>query len=329
MQSLITLLAGHGVPVVFAVTLAARAGAPLPAAPLLVVAGGLAATPPVAGPGPWLLAFAAALLANLAGDAIWFAAGRRHGRRVMGLLCRLSLSPDSCVRQSESLMTRWGGAALVAAKFVPGVSVVAAPMAGALGMSAARFVAWDLLAGGVWSLLFLGLGAIFWREVDAVLAGLGQAGAAAGLALVALLAGFAGWRAWRRRRFLRALAMQRIGVDELRALIDDRAGQGAPAPVIVDVRGADGTRLDPRRIPGARSVALPEVVRALQSVPRDQEIVVYCNCPNEASAAMAARALAARGYHRVRPLAGGLEAWAEAGHPVAVHEEAGTERTAQ
>lgn len=329
MQALMSLLASHGVPVVFVVTLAARAGAPLPAAPLLVVAGGLAATPPVAGPGPWLLALAAAVLANLAGDALWFAAGRRHGRRVMGLLCRLSLSPDSCVRQSESLMTRWGGSALVAAKFVPGVSVVAAPMAGALGMPVARFVAWDLLAGGVWSLLFLGLGAVFWREVDAVLAALGQAGAFAGVLLVALVAGFAGWRWWRRRRFLRLMAVQRIGVGELRGLLDTHAAHGTPPPLILDVRGADGARLDPRRIPGARSVALQDVVAHAQHLPRDHPIVTYCNCPNEASAAIAAQALAARGHTRVRPLEGGLDAWADAGHPLAAHDEPATVRAAQ
>lgn len=312
MQALMSLLAEHGLLIVFLVTLAARAGVPVPAAPLLVMAGGLAAGPAGSATPPWWWALGLAIVANVAGDALWFAAGRRYGHRVMGLLCRLSLSPDSCVRQSETMMTRWGGSALVAAKFVPGVSVVAAPMAGALGMSVPRFVAYDIVAGAIWSGLFLGLGAAFSQQVDAVLAALADAGMAAGLLLLAVVAGFAGWRWWRRRRFLQSLAMQRISVDELRQLMQ------APdaAPVLIDVRSGTAGQLDPRRIPGARPVALPDIVAHAAGLPRDAHIVLYCNCPNEASAALAAQRLAGQGFTRVRPLAGGLEAWAAAGHPV-------------
>lgn len=313
MQALMSLLVEHGLLLVFLVTLAARAGVPVPAAPLLVMAGGLSAGPAGSPTAPWWWALGLAILANLAGDALWFVAGRRFGHRVMGLLCRLSLSPDSCVRQSETMMSRWGGSALLAAKFVPGVSVVAAPMAGALGMSVPRFVAYDVLAGALWSGLFLGLGAAFSQQVDAVLAALADAGLAAGLLLVAVVAGFAGWRWWRRRRFLQSLAMQRISVAELHAL---QQADGPAAPVLIDVRSATAGQVDPRRIPGAVAVALPDVVAHAASLPRDAQIVLYCNCPNEASAALAARRLAGHGFTRARPLAGGLEAWAAAGHPV-------------
>jgi membrane protein DedA with SNARE-associated domain len=129
------LLAQHGVLLVLAASFAARAGLPVPAAPLVVVAGALSVT----GTLPFWPMAAASVAGNLFGDAIWFAAGRRYGHRVMRLLCQLSLSPDSCVRQSETLIARWGGSALIAGKFVPGVSAVAPPMAGALGMSLARF----------------------------------------------------------------------------------------------------------------------------------------------------------------------------------------------
>src|SRR6185369_14277282 len=131
-------------------------------------------------------AFAAAIVANVAGDAAWFAAGRRHGHRMMRLLCRISLSPDSCVRQSETLIARWGGRSLIAAKFVPGVSVVAAPMAGALAMRWRTFGFFALLSGALWSALYLGLGWLFRREIRRildVLAGMGSA-ALAGLVLV-------------------------------------------------------------------------------------------------------------------------------------------------
>ena len=128
MHDLVALLLAHGALIVFAVTLAARIGAPVPASPLLVVAGSLVE----AGQISLAAVLAVSIAANVIGDGIWFGAGRRYGYQVLKLLCRISMSPDSCVRQSESFITRWGGSSLIAAKFVPGVSVVAAPMSGAL-----------------------------------------------------------------------------------------------------------------------------------------------------------------------------------------------------
>ena len=327
MQDLIALVIAHGTWLVFGVTFAARLGVPVPAAPLLVIAGALAvgsqnAAGAVSGAAAAAAAaaafstFALAIAANILGDAAWFWAGRRHGYKVLKRLCRISISPDSCVRQSETFITRWGGASLIVAKFVPGVSVVAPPMAGALGMSALAFLGWDTLAAAIWAGGLMAVGMVFSAQIQQVLAVLASLGVAAleGLAVVALAyLVYLGWRTWRRRVFLRALAMPRIEVAELRALLD-----GGHAPVIIDVRSAGGRAVDARRIPGAIAVGLGEIearvaeLRAL--VGAEREIVLYCNCPNEASAALAARAFAKAGFTRVRPLAGGLEAWVAAGH---------------
>jgi len=301
-QELVDLLLHHGVLIVFVATLAARIGAPVPAAPLLVVAGGLSA----AGQFSLAAAFGVAMLANVAGDAVWFWGGRRHGHRVMRLLCRISLSPDSCVRQSESLITRWGGNSLIAAKFVPGVSVVAAPMAGALAMSWRRFLSFELVGAALWTSVFLGLGMLFSEQIQQILDVMAGTGAGALAALVLVLAALLALRYWRRRRFLREVDMPRMHVDELRALISDGRD-----PVIVDVRSASSVDLDGRSIPGALHMQLHEVSDKARDLPRDREIVLYCNCPNEVSAARAARMLAAHGLQRVRPLAGGLDAWFE------------------
>jgi membrane protein DedA with SNARE-associated domain/rhodanese-related sulfurtransferase len=309
MTTLISLTLEHGVLLVFLVTLAARAGAPLPASPLLVVAGGVAQ----AGQLSLAAVLVVAVVANVLGDALWFYAGRRFGHRVLGLLCRISMSPDSCVRQSEALVTRWGGSALVAAKFLPGVSVVAAPMAGALGMSVRRFVAYDVLAGLVWAAVFLGLGMVFSDQIEGLLAMLANAGLAAGAVLLLAIGAFIAWRYLRRRRFLRRTAMARISVGELDALLASGA-----QPVIIDVRSLDAATADPRRIPGARLVGLTEMEQHAPQLPLDREIVLYCNCPNEASAAMAASVLSAWGLRRVRPLTGGIDAWEAAGLPVAL-----------
>ncbi|MGE5115137.1 MAG: rhodanese-like domain-containing protein [Betaproteobacteria bacterium] len=301
MRDLIALLVDHGVLIVFLVTLAARIGVPVPASPLLVVAGGMV----VADRMSLAATVAASVLANVLGDGAWFQAGRRWGHRVMRLLCRISLSPDSCVRQSESLIARWGGSSLVAAKFLPGISVVAAPMAGALAMPVPRFLAYAVVAGAIWTGLYLALGAVFSDQIQRVLDIMADTGTVAGVVLLAVLAVLLALRWWRRRGALRDAAMARITADELRELI-----AGGHEPVIVDVRSAAGTQIDQRRLPGAIALPLEEIERrAVTLLPRDRDIVLYCSCPNEVSAARAARLLADLGFHRARALAGGLDGW--------------------
>ncbi|MGJ7522611.1 VTT domain-containing protein [Variovorax sp. LT1P1] len=308
MQELLSLATERGVAVVFLATLAARLGAPIPASAVLVVAGGLAAMGQI----PLWSTVLGALLGNLLGDAAWFYAGRRFGHRIMRLLCKVSLSPDTCVRQSESLITRWGGMSLIAAKFVPGVSVVAPPMAGALHMSTARFVGFDTLAALLWSAAFLIPGWLFSTQIQSVLDAMADAGAAALLVLLVAVAAGIGLRYWRRRAMLRAIDIPRITVDELKALM----ASDVP-PVVIDVRSAAGTEIDPRRIPGAIVVHLQDMKknRGIPDLPADRDVIVYCNCPNEVSAALGARLLAAQGVRQPRPLAGGLEAWLAAGRP--------------
>ena len=302
----------HGVAVVFIATLAARLGAPVPASAVLVVAGGLIA----AGQLPLGSIVAAAILANLLGDAAWFYAGRFFGNRVMRLLCKISMSPDTCVRQSESLITRWGGSALIAAKFVPGVSVVAPPMAGALHMTLRRFVAFDILAAAIWVAAFLIPGWLFSAQIEVVLEAITDASTLAMVVLLIAVAAALALRYWRRRNTLMAIDMPRIGIDELHALMAT-----ATPPLVIDVRSEATTHLDQRRIPGAINVrlqdlrsgkTLPELLQ-LSDWPEDREIVLSCDCPNEVSAAMAARLLASRGVMHARPLAGGLEAWVASG----------------
>ena len=302
MRDLIPLLVAHGVLVVFAVTLLARAGAPVPAAPLLVVAGGLSA----AGQMSFLGTLVASVLANVLGDAVWYQAGRWRGHRVMRLLCRISLSPDTCVRQSEGILARWGGRSLVAAKFLPGISVVAAPMAGALGMSWRRFVAYDLGAGVIWTLAFAGLGAVFAGQIVVVLDVMTEFGAIATVAIVIALAVTITARWLRRRWMLSDRYAPRIAVHELRELI--RRGE---APIVIDVRSPIAMLQDTRRVPDAIVATLAQLPETARDLPRDREIVLYCNCPNEVSALRGVRLLAEQGHHRVRALQGGLDAWLE------------------
>jgi membrane protein DedA with SNARE-associated domain/rhodanese-related sulfurtransferase len=302
MRDLIPLLVAHGAAIVFAITLAARVGAPVPAAPLLVVAGGVG----MSGRVSLAVVLLVAIVANVIGDAVWYQAGRWRGHRVMKLLCRISLSPDTCVRQSETILSRWGGSSLIAAKFLPGVSVVAAPMAGALGMSWQRFLSFAIVAALIWSALFLALGMAFSRQIDDVLAVMAQAGTVTALVIAIVLGALIGYRWAKRRMMLSDRYAPRISVQELREQI--RRGE---APVVIDVRSQIPEYANEPRVPGALAYTLAQLPDVVATLPRDREIVLYCSCPNEASAVRGARILGEHGLHRTRALRGGLYAWLE------------------
>jgi rhodanese-related sulfurtransferase len=98
--------------------------------------------------------------------------------------------------------------------------------------------------------------------------------------------------------------MTRITVAELRQKLD--AGEN---PLIFDLRAdsGDGEELI---IPGAVRISMDELGKSTD-IPRDRDIIVYCACPNEISAARVALKLRQNGFTRVRPLKGGIDAWRE------------------
>ena len=310
MHELIALVTAHGALLVFAATLAARIGAPVPAAPFLVIAASLSAGVPSS----LLAVFAVTIVASTLGDGAWFLAGRRYGYRMLKVLCQISMSPDSCVSQSESFFERWGGTTLIAAKFVPGISVIAPPIAGVLKMPMLVFLGYEVLASAVWAIVFMGLGLIFSNQVQAVLDALSTMGMAAFATLAVVVLLYLATRYWRRRTFLASMEIQRISVHALHELIE-----GGRTPVIIDVRSDVGRSIDTRRIPGALEIALDDIVRAARDLSKAHDIILYCNCPNEASAAVAAKRLVDAGHTTARPLAGGLEAWIAAGHRIEHH----------
>lgn len=306
-QHLFALLAEYGVWPVFGLVLIERLGAPLPALPIMIIAGALAADGRLH---PALLA-GSALAACLIGDALWFAAGRKYGARVLRLLCRISLSPDACVKQSETRFERWGGPLLLVAKFVPGLANMAAPVAGAIRLPWRAFLLFSGLGSVIWVAVSAGLGLLFHAQVQEVFAWLEKMGSVAIAIVAVLLAAYIGIKWWERQRLYRRLRMARISVHDLWRLM-----QQGQRPVVVDVRSKVARRVDPRGIPGALALEMENLGAHLHLLPRDREIVLYCTCPNEESAARVAKLLMDAGYTQVRPLHGGLDAWVDAGHPV-------------
>lgn len=301
------LIAEYGLALVFANVLVEQLGLPIPAIPTLVVAGALAAEGELSSPAVFGVAFVACMM----GDAIWYLAGRRYGRRVMAFLCRVSLSPDSCVRQTEFRFERWGRLTLVLSKFIPGLSTIAPPLAGAMRLGWPSFLLLNGLGVVIWAGVAIGAGMAFHTEINEFIVRLEGLGTLAAEVLGVLLGGYIALKWWERRRFYRALRIARIGVADLRALTE-----GGRRPVVVDVRSPGARDLDPRFIPGALAMDAAEVDGRLGELPADREIVFYCTCPNEASAAQVAKKLIGLGYTKVRPLHGGLDAWIAAGYEV-------------
>lgn len=306
-HAIIQLIAEYGVLLVFLNVLVEQAGAPVPAVPTMVVAGALAS----AGKLPLALIVLVAVVACLLADLVWYWAGRHFGAAVLRTLCRISLSPDSCVKQSELRFQRWGGQILLIAKFVPGLSTIAPPMVGALKIRPHIFVLLDGLGSLIWAGVMIGLGYVFAQQIDHVLMMLASAGVVAIEFLGTLLAAYILVKWWQRRRLLLSLRLARITVDELHQMIE--AGE---QPVVVDVRSQANRLIDNRIIPGSLMANLSGIDQELNHVPIDQPVVIYCSCPNEVSAAKAAKSLMMLGYRRVRPLLGGLDAWADAGYEI-------------
>jgi membrane protein DedA with SNARE-associated domain/rhodanese-related sulfurtransferase len=302
--NLVAVIAKDGLALVFVNVLLQQLGVPIPAEPTLVVAGSLAARGLLPLPGVVGLTWLAVLIA----DSTWYWMGRRFGNQVLRVVCRLALSPDSCVRTTEQTFARWGLKSLAVAKFIPGFSMVAPPLAGAMRAKWSSFLFFDLVAAVLWSSVGIGTGLIFYRQVDRVIAALTGLGGRAPVVGGILLALFVGGKWVQRRRFYRSLRMARISVGELKRLVDAGAN-----PVVFDVRTATARARDPQRIPGAIAFDVSQVDAAVAELPVEREVVLYCNCPSEASAARIARLLMDRGVLSVRPLAGGLQAWIDAG----------------
>jgi membrane protein DedA with SNARE-associated domain len=267
-DALTSLLAQHGLTLVFANVLVAQLGLPLPALPMLIVAGALV------GDGTLnILALAVVVtIASLMGDTPWYFAGRRYGYRVLRTLCRISIEPDTCVKQTENIFGRWGPPSLLVAKYVPGFSTVAPPLAGTMGVGLPRFLAYSAMAALLWAALPVAAGFFFRTQVEAVLAALESMGAGALAIVLAFIVGYAGMKALERYLLIRFLRMVRISIEELRATIDS----GRPL-ILFDARSSLGREAEPRMIPGAISVELATVERMLQHVPPDAEVVVYCS----------------------------------------------------
>ena len=268
MEEMTGLLAQHGLALVFVNVLLTQGGLPVPAVPLLVVAGAFVSQGQIAH-APLVLV---SVIASLIGDTAWYYAGRHYGYRILRTLCRVAIEPDSCVKQTETTFERWGAPSLMLAKYVPGFSTAAPPLAGAMRFGLPPFLGYSAVAALLWAGLPIALGAIFHTEVEGALEWLESMGTGAAAVIAAVVLFYIGVKAVQRYLLIRFLRMVRISVDEVRELLGRE-----PRPLVLDVRSAAARKLDPRRIPGAIAVDIAAPQATLVAVPPDRDVIVYCS----------------------------------------------------
>jgi membrane protein DedA with SNARE-associated domain len=267
MHGMLEFLLRHGYLLLLGWVFAEQAGLPLPSVPLLLAAGVLA--------GAGKLSFATCLLlsvvAAMSADTMWYQLGRAKGIGILQWLCKVSLEPDSCVRRTEGVFEKHGASSLLVAKFLPGLSTVATPLAGVFQMRFNRFLLFDGLGSLLWGSTFLGLGYVFSGQIERIAQQAATLGGGMVLLLVGGLAAYIGYKIIARKKFLRDLRIARITVDELKKKLED----GEPL-AIVDLRHSLDFDADPETIPGAFRMTAKELQEKGSTLPHDREVILYC-----------------------------------------------------
>ena len=287
-------------------------GIPIPSIPILLTAGTLSATHRLHAS----YALADVVLACLIADSVWYLLGRRYGGAVLRLLCRFSLEASTCVAKTEGYFTRRGPVTLLFAKFIPGLSTLAAPIAGQTGMPYPRFLLWDLAGSVIWAEAYLLAGRFFGdvaKRSERFLHVLSHFAFAIVFLLVLSLMVY---RIWKNRRFLLEIRELRLEPEVLKQMLETAETQGNIPPFIVDLRHPLDYLPDPRVLPGAVRISPADIASQIDLIPRDRDVILYCTCPSEETSAKVAKQLLRLGVHRVRPLRGGFEQWRDAGYPL-------------
>jgi membrane protein DedA with SNARE-associated domain len=258
----------HYYVLLFAATLVAQLGLPLPAAPLMLGAGALVLRGELSGPLAVLTTVASFGLAHL----VWFFAGRRRGAAALRLVCRLSLEPDTCVRKTEDLFGRFGANLLLAAPFIPGLGLVAPPLAGLSGMRLWRFLLLDVAGALLWAIAYVVAGYLLGPQLAIALALLQSISGSVASGAFLVLAAYLAWKLIDRRRLLRELRTARITPQELRQRIE----AGEPL-LVVDLRHEIELDADRQTLPGALHIAFEDLDLRHGEIPRDREIALFCS----------------------------------------------------
>jgi membrane protein DedA with SNARE-associated domain/rhodanese-related sulfurtransferase len=304
MESWIPNLAAHGLTILFGTVFLEAIGVPLPAALALLIAGGASAR----GSLPGTYAVLGSLAAMLAGDTLMFILGRYSGWWLLGILCRISLNPESCILRSADSFYRRGRKLLVIAKFIPGINTMAPPLAGCMNMRLMQFLRLDFAGAALYIGSYFAVGFAFSGALEAVTRSYRTFSRVLGWVVIVMIAGYLALLSWRWIRESRLGAV-------LFTIPSEAARAMSEGAWIYDVRSHG--YFDPKamRISGSRRLDPHTLHQSNEEIPAGQRVFVYCTCVREATSVRVAREMEAKGI-RVAVIKGGLRAWRKEGLPV-------------
>jgi membrane protein DedA with SNARE-associated domain len=267
-MDLLALISKHGYALVGASIFAEAIGLPVPAAIALVAAGAAAASGTLSTPTLLLLSLAAMLL----GDFLLFLLGRYTGWGLLGLLCKVSVNPETCILRSAESFYRRGKMTLLIAKFIPGVNTMAPPLAGSMKMRASQFLRFDFVGAALYILAYFGLGFLFRDFLVSIMLGFQAAGRAVEIIVLMAVAAYVAYRIWLYRKHSIYRVVPRVQVEELaRKLAEEKENI-----LVVDVRSHGYYDTDASRIKGSIRLEPNNLAKELKTMPREKDVYLYC-----------------------------------------------------
>jgi len=264
MDGVAVLVARYGLAAVFLVTFLENAGLPIPAFPVLMLAGAYASAQHTAVPLVVGVAIAGALLA----DGIWYFVGRWRGKAVLDHLCRVSFNPDACLERAVDGFHRRKSATILFAKFLPGVNTIMPPLAGVAAMPFLLFLLLDFAGALLWAGAGVALGFAFGEEIAET------AREFQGMMGWLLLSGLAATVAWRiayRFWLVKRYSARRLEPEEVHRMMREGA-----EVLVLDLRRDDDYAASDRMVAGAVRVRPASFHRHAHHLPRDRDLVFYC-----------------------------------------------------
>ena len=308
MNDLSSLIVHHGYIVICLIVFAEAIGVPVPGAVAPVAGGAAAAAGALNGPAVVLFA----VVAMIAADSLLYVLGSVTGWAFLKFLCRVSVDPETCVLRSAESFYKRGRTTLLIAKFIPGVSTMAAPLAGSLKMPFLQFLRLDFLGGSIYALSYGAVGFIFRDFVAKIVGGFRAAGHAVEIVIVIAVIGFIVYRVsfyWKHRA---DRIVPRVQVADLAAKLQ---AEGPGKIMLADVRSHGYYAAGAVRIRGSIRIEPNNLSAEIKSFPRNKEMYLYCACRSEATSASVAHLLREQGFDAF-VIVGGLAAWRRAGKPL-------------
>ena len=269
MNSLLASISHHGYLLLALVCFAEAIGLPVPAALALLTAGAVAAY----GGMHLYWVFAVSLVAMICGDLILYYMGRVSGWALLGLLCRLSANPESCILRSAEYFYRRGKQTLLFAKFIPGINTMSPPLAGSMKMRPGDFLQFDSAGASLYVGAYSLAGYLFSDALRAITRGLRSAGFAAEVIFGIGLAAYIVYRIWIYRKYRLLDVIPRIPAEELAKRLATEAAQNM---LIADVRSHGYYDADSERIAGSIRLEPNNLIEEVKNLPKDREIYLYC-----------------------------------------------------